>query len=163
MKYFLVILVVLSSCSLEKKLSRKQKRVNKLEYQIHEIKKELNLPLDTFLFSSDTVLIEKRTTKFDTIKLKCNENNEVVFFDNNEPLESGEIIRETETIYKDKIIQKDVLKTKKEIIYIEKKLSKKQLALLAIGFVTLLIGLMYALGSFAGFVIKLLINKKNLI
>ena len=163
MRYFLVILVVLSSCSLEKKLSRKQKRVNKLEYQIHEIKKELNLPLDTFLFSSDTFVIEKRTTKFDTIKLKCNENNEVVFFDNNEPLNDSEIVTETEYIEIEKIIQKDVLKTKKEIIYIEKKLNKKQLAIMAIGFVTLLIGLMYSLGSFAGFVIKLLINKKNLI
>ena len=163
MKYLILILVILSSCSLEKKLSRKQKRVNKLEYQIHEIKKELNLPLDTFLFSSDTVVIEKRTTKRDTVRLKCNENNEVVFFDNNEPLNDSEIVTETEYIEIEKIIQKDVLKNKKEIIYVEKKLSKKQLAIMAIGFVTLLIGLMYALGSFAGFVIKLLINKKNLI
>jgi hypothetical protein len=137
--------------------------VNKLEYQIHEIKKELNLPLDTFLFSSDTFVIEKRILKRDTVRLKCNENNEVVFFDNNEPVQDSEIVTETEYIEIEKIIQKDVLKTKKEIIYIEKKLNKKQLAIMAIGFVTLLIGLMYSLGSFAGFVIKLLINKKNLI
>jgi hypothetical protein len=162
MRYLILILVVFSSCSLEKRLYSKQRKVNKLEFQIHEIKKELNLPLDSVIFSSDTVVIEKRILKYDTIKLKCNERNEVVFFDNNEPVESGEIIRETETIYKDKIIQKDVLKTKKEIVYIEKKLNNKQLAVMAIGFVTILVGLMYALGSLAGFVIKLLINKKHL-
>jgi hypothetical protein len=164
MKYFVVaFFFILNSCSIEKKLIRKQKKVSKLEWQIDAIKKELNLPLDSTIINVDTFIIERKTTKFDTIKLKCNESNEVVFFDNNEPLNDSEIVTETEYIEIEKVIQKDVLKTKKEIIYIEKKLNKKQLALLAIGFVTLLIGLMYALGSFAGFIIKILINKKNLI
>jgi hypothetical protein len=159
MKY-LIILVILSSCSLQKKLYNKQKRVNKLEYQIHEIKKELNLPLDTFLFSSDTVVIEKRTTRYDTIKLKCDSNNRVVYIDN-EPLQGSEIIKETETIYKDRIIQKDVLKIKKEVIYKDREFEKKHMILMSFGFVTIILLLLYSFGKFAGLLIKL-INLKNL-
>jgi hypothetical protein len=159
MKY-LIILVILSSCSLQKKLYNKQKRVNKLEYQIHEIKKELNLPLDTFLFSSDTVVIEKRTTRYDTIKLKCDSNNRVVYIDN-EPLQGSEIIKETETIYKDRIIQKDVLKIKKEVIYKDREFEKKHMILMSFGFVTIILLLLYSFGKFAGLLIKLF-NLKNL-
>jgi predicted RND superfamily exporter protein len=159
MKY-LIILLILSSCSLEKKLSRKQKKVSKLEWQINAIKKELNLPLDTFLFSSDTIFLEKRSTKYDTIKLKCDSNNRVVYIDN-EPLQGSEIIKETETIYKDKIIQKDVLKIKKEVIYKNREFEKKHMILMAFGFVTIILLLLYSFGKFAGLLIKLF-NLKNL-
>ena len=159
MKY-LIILLILSSCSIEKKLYNKQRKVNKLEYQIHEIKKELNLPLDSVIFSSDTIFLEKRTTKYDTIKLKCDSNNKVVYIDN-EPLQGSEIIRETEYIEIDKIIQKDVVKVKKEIIYKEKEFEKKHMILMAFGFVTIILLLLYSFGKFAGLLIKLF-NLKNL-
>jgi hypothetical protein len=159
MKY-LIILLILSSCSIEKKLYNKQRKVNKLEYQIHEIKKELNLPLDSVIFSSDTIFLEKRTTKYDTIKLKCDSNNKVVYIDN-EPLQGSEIIKETEYIEVEKIIQKDVLKTKKEIIYKEKEFEKKHMILMAFGFVTIILLLLYSFGKFAGLLIKLF-NLKNL-
>jgi predicted RND superfamily exporter protein len=159
MKY-LIILLILSSCSLEKKLYNKQRKVNKLEFQIHEIKKELNLPLDSVIFSSDTIFLEKRTTKYDTIKLKCDSNNKVVYIDN-EPLQGSEIIKETEYIEVEKIIQKDVLKTKKEIIYKEKEFEKKHMILMAFGFVTIILLLLYSFGKFAGLLIKLF-NLKNL-
>jgi predicted RND superfamily exporter protein len=135
-------------------LSRKQKKVSKLEWQINAIKKELNLPLDTFLFSSDTIFLEKRSTKYDTIKLKCDSNNRVVYIDN-EPLQGSEIIKETETIYKDKIIQKDVLKIKKEVIYKNREFEKKHMILMAFGFVTIILLLLYSFGKFAGLLIKL--------
>jgi predicted RND superfamily exporter protein len=125
-----------------------------LEFQIHEIKKELNLPLDSVIFSSDTIFLEKRTTKYDTIKLKCDSNNKVVYIDN-EPLEGSEIIKETEYIEVEKIIQKDVLKTKKEIIYKEKEFEKKHMILMAFGFVTIILLLLYSFGKFAGLLIKL--------
>jgi predicted RND superfamily exporter protein len=131
-----------------------------LEYQIHEIKKELNLPLDSVIFSSDTIFLEKRTTKYDTIKLKCDSNNKVVYIDN-EPLQGSEIIKETEYIEVEKIIQKDVLKTKKEIIYKEKEFEKKHMILMAFGFVTIILLLLYSFGKFAGLLIKLF-NLKNL-
>jgi predicted RND superfamily exporter protein len=153
MKY-LIILLILSSCSIEKKLYNKQRKVNKLEFQIHEIKKELNLPLDSVIFSSDTIFLEKRSTKYDTIKLKCDSNNRVVYIDN-EPLQGSEIIKETETIYKDKIIQKDVLKIKKEVIYKNREFEKKHMILMAFGFVTIILLLLYSFGKFAGLLIKL--------
>jgi predicted RND superfamily exporter protein len=131
-----------------------------LEFQIHEIKKELNLPLDSVIFSSDTIFLEKRTTKYDTIKLKCDSNNKVVYIDN-EPLQGSEIIKETEYIEVEKIIQKDVLKTKKEIIYKEKEFEKKHMILMAFGFVTIILLLLYSFGKFAGLLIKLF-NLKNL-
>jgi predicted RND superfamily exporter protein len=159
MKY-LIILLILSSCSIEKKLYNKQRKVNKLEFQIHEIKKELNLPLDSVIFSSDTIFLEKRSTKYDTIKLKCDSNNRVVYIDN-EPLQGSEIIKETETIYKDKIIQKDVLKIKKEVIYKNREFEKKHMILMAFGFVTIILLLLYSFGKFAGLLIKLF-NLKNL-
>ena len=153
MKY-LIILLILSSCSIEKKLYNKQRKVNKLEYQIHEIKKELNLPLDSVIFSSDTIFLEKRTTKYDTIKLKCDSNNRVVYIDN-EPLQGSEVITEKETIYKDRIIQKDVLKIKKEVIYKNREFEKKHMILMAFGFVTIILLLLYSFGKFAGLLIKL--------
>jgi predicted RND superfamily exporter protein len=125
-----------------------------LEFQIHEIKKELNLPLDSVIFSSDTIFLEKRTTKYDTIKLKCDSNNKVVYIDN-EPLQGSEIIRETEYIEIDKIIQKDVVKVKKEIIYKDREFEKKHMILMAFGFVTIILLLLYSFGKFAGLLIKL--------
>jgi hypothetical protein len=161
MKYILIALVILSSCSLEKKLSRKQKRVNKLEYQIHEIKKELNLPLDTFLFSSDTFVIEKRILKRDTVKIKCDSNNRVVYVDNNEPLQGSEVITETEYVEVEKVIQKYVEKIKKEIIYKDRDYSKKEMILLAFGAVSIILLLMYSFGKFTQILIK--IFKPNII
>ena len=158
MKY-LIILVILSSCSLQKRLYNKQRKVNKLEYQIHQIKKELNLPLDTFLFSSDTIFLEKRSTKYDTIKLKCDSNNRVVYIDN-EPLQGSEIIKETEYIETEKIIQKDVLKIKKEVIYKDREFEKKHMILMSFGFVTIILLLLYSFGKFAGLLIKLFNLKK---
>jgi predicted RND superfamily exporter protein len=161
MKYLIFLFfIILSSCSLEKRLSIKQKKANKLDFEISELKKSLNLPLDTFLFSSDTIFLEKRTTKYDTIKLKCDSNNRVVYIDN-EPLQGSEIIKETEYIEVEKIIQKDVLKTKKEIIYKEKEFEKKHMILMAFGFVTIILLLLYSFGKFAGLLIKLF-NLKNL-
>jgi hypothetical protein len=160
MRYLIFILFMLGSCSLEKRLSIKQKKSNKLEFQIHEIKKELNLPLDSVIFSSDTIFLEKRTTKYDTIKLKCDSNNKVVYIDN-EPLQGSEIIKETEYIEIEKIIQKDVVKVKKEVIYKDKEFEKKHMILMAFGFVTIILLLLYSFGKFAGLLIKLF-NLKNL-
>jgi predicted RND superfamily exporter protein len=116
--------------------------------------------LDSVIFSSDTIFLEKRSTKYDTIKLKCDSNNRVVYIDN-EPLQGSEIIKETETIYKDKIIQKDVLKIKKEVIYKNREFEKKHMILMAFGFVTIILLLLYSFGKFAGLLIKLF-NLKNL-
>lgn len=162
MRYLVIILVLFSSCSIEKKLIRKQKKVEKLEWQIDQLKKELKLPLDSTIINVDTFVIERKTTKTDTIKLKCDSLNRVVYIDGTE-VDNGEIYYNTEYIDREKIINKEVEKKKKEIVYIEKKLNKKQLALIAIGFTTVLLGLMFAIGYSAGWVIKLLINKKNLV
>ncbi len=160
MKYLILIFFILSSCSLEKRLSIKQKKANKLEFQIHEIKKELNLPLDSTIINVDTFVIERKTTRYDTVRLKCDSNNRVVYI-HNEPLQGSEVITEKETIYKDRIIQKDVLKTKKEIIYKDREFEKKHMILMAFGFVTIILLLLYSFGKFAGLLIKLF-NLKNL-
>lgn len=162
MRYLVLILVIFASCSTQSKLIRKQKRVNKLEFQIEQLKKELNLPLDSTIINVDTFVLERKIIKRDTVKLKCDSFNRVVFLDDQE-LDNSEIIYETEYIDREIVVKKNVEKKKKEIVYIEKKLNNKQLALIAIGFVTVLIGLMYVIGFSAGWIIKLLINKKNLV
>ncbi len=160
MKYILIALVLLSSCSLQKKLYNKQRKVNKLEFEIHEIKKELNLPLDSVIFSSDTVVIEKRTTKFDTIKLKCNERNEVVFF-NDTIVKDGEVIVQTEYIDRERIVENEVLKVKKEIIYKDREIPNKEKVLMAFGLVAIILLLLYSFGKFTGLLIRMF-NLKNI-
>lgn len=162
MKYFVLAFLFITSCSTQSKLIKKQKRVNKLEWQIEQLKKELNLPLDSSIINVDTFVFERKIIKRDTIKLKCDSFNRVVYLDG-ENLENSEVIYETEYIDREVVVQKNIEKKKKEIVFVEKKLNNKQLALIAIGFVTVLIGLMYVIGFSAGWIIKLLINKKNLI
>lgn len=162
MKYIILfILFIFTSCSLEKRLSIKQRKVNKLDFEISEIKKQLSLPLDSTIVKTDTLIFVKESVKRDTLKLECDEEGNVILHDT--ILKDGQIITENQFVETEKVIQNDVLKTKKEIVYVEKKLNNKQLALIAIGFVTVLIGLMYVIGYSAGFLIRLLINKKHLV
>ena len=162
MKYFVVaFFFILSSCSLEKRLYSKQKRVNKLDFQIHEIKKELNLPLDSVIFSSDTIIVEKRIVKRDTVRLKCDSNNRVVYIENNEPLQGSEVITETEYIEVEKVIQKDVEKVRREIIFKDREIPNKEKVLMAFGLVAIILLLLYSFGKFAGLLIKMF-NLKNI-
>jgi hypothetical protein len=159
MRYLILILVVLSSCSLEKRLYSKQRKVNKLEFEIHEIKKELNLPLDSVIFSSDTILIEKRIVKRDTIKTKCDSFGNVII--NDTIVKDGDIVFETEYIDRERIVENEVLKVKKEIIYKDREIPNKEKVLMAFGLVAIILLLLYSFGKFTGLLIRMF-NLKNI-
>jgi hypothetical protein len=133
--------------------------VNKLDFKIHEIKKELGLPLDTFLFSSDTVLIEKRIVKRDTIKSKCDSFGNVII--NDTIVRDGDIVFETEYIDRERIVENEVLKVKKEIIYKDREIPNKEKVLMAFGLVAIILLLLYSFGKFTGLLIRMF-NLKNI-
>lgn len=154
MKYFVLAFLFVSSCSTQSKLIRKQKRVNKLEFQIHQLKKELNLPLDSMIINIDTFVLERKIIKRDTIKLKCDSFNRVVYL-NGETLDNSEVIYQTEYVDREKVIQKDVEKIKKEIIYKDRDYTKKEMILMAFGAVSIILLLMYSFGKFATILINI--------
>jgi hypothetical protein len=144
----------LTSCSSQKQLIRKQKKANKLEFEINELKKELNLPLDSTIIRLDTIISIDSFVKYDTIKLKCNDSNEVVYITGEKT--NGEIITKTKYIYKDKIINKEVGKVKKEIVFKEKEFKKYQIVLMGFGFIVVIGILFYLITNFAFLVMKYL-------
>lgn len=154
MKKLLVLLLILTSCSSQKQLIRKQKKANKLEFEINELKKELNLPLDSTIIRLDTIISIDSVIKYDTIKLKCNDSNEVVYITGEKT--NGEIITKTKYIYKDKIINKEVGKVKKEIVFKEKEFKKYQIVLMGFGFIVVIGILFYLITNFAFLVMKYL-------
>jgi hypothetical protein len=154
MKKLLVLLLILASCSSQKQLIRKQKKANKLEFEINELKKELNLPLDSTIIRLDTIISIDSVIKYDTIKLKCNDSNEVVYITGEKT--NGEIITKTKYIYKDKIINKEVGKVKKEIVFKEKEFKKYQIVLMGFGFIVVIGILFYLITNFAFLVMKYL-------
>jgi len=154
MKKLLVLLLILTSCSSQKQLIRKQKKANKLEFEINELKKELNLPLDSTIIRLDTIISIDSVIKYDTIKLKCNDSNEVVYITGEKT--NGEIITKTKYIYKDKIINKEVGKVKKEIVYKEKEFKNYQIVLMGFGFIVVIGILFYLITNFAFLVMKYL-------
>jgi hypothetical protein len=154
MKKLLVLLLILASCSSQKQLIRKQKKANKLEFEINELKKELNLPLDSTIIRLDTIISIDSVIKYDTIKLKCNDSNEVIYITGEKT--NGEIITKTKYIYKDKIINKEVGKVKKEIVYKEKEFKKYQIVLMGFGFIVVIGILFYLITNFSFLVMKYL-------
>jgi hypothetical protein len=152
MKKLLVLVLILASCSSQKQLIRKQKKANKLEFEINELKKELNLPLDTTIIKLDTIISIDSVTKYDTIKLKCNDSNQVVYITGQKT--NGEIITKTKYIYKDKIINKEIGTVKKEIIYKEKEFNKTQMILMGVGFLATIILIFYFIGNLSFFIIR---------
>lgn len=154
MKYLILLAILLSSCSLEKKLSKKQSKVNKLEFEISEIKKELGLPLDSTIIKFDTIINIDSFIKYDTIKIRCNDSNEVVYINGQKT--NGEIITKTKYIYKDKIINKEVGKVKKEIIYKEKEFKKYQIILIGIGYFVVIALFFYLITNFSFIFARLL-------
>ncbi len=154
MKKLLVLLLILASCSSQKQLIRKQKKANKLEFEINELKKELNLPLDSTIIRLDTIISIDSVIKYDTIKLKCNDSNEVVYITGEKT--NGEIITKTKYIYKDKIINKEVGKVKKEIVFKEKEFKKYQIVLMGFGFIVVIGILFYLITNFSFLVMKYL-------
>jgi hypothetical protein len=154
MKKLLVLLFILASCSSQKQLIRKQKKANKLEFEINELKKELNLPLDSTIIRLDTIISIDSVIKYDTIKLKCNDSNEVVYITGEKT--NGEIITKTKYIYKDKIINKEVGKVKKEIVFKEKEFKKYQIVLMGFGFIVVIGILFYLITNFSFLVMKYL-------
>jgi hypothetical protein len=154
MKKLLVLLLILASCSSQKQLIRKQKKANKLEFEINELKKELNLPLDSTIIRLDTIISIDSVIKYDTIKLKCNDSNEVVYITGEKT--NGEIITKTKYIYKDKIINKEVGKVKKEIVYKEKEFKNYQIVLMGFGFIVVIGILFYLITNFSFLVMKYL-------
>jgi hypothetical protein len=154
MKKLLVLLLILASCSSQKQLIRKQKKANKLEFEINELKKELNLPLDSTIIRLDTIISIDSVIKYDTIKLKCNDSNEVIYITGEKT--NGEIITKTKYIYKDKIINKEVGKVKKEIVFKEKEFKKYQIVLMGFGFIVVIGILFYLITNFAFLVMKYL-------
>ena len=154
MKKLLVLLLILASCSSQKQLIRKQKKANKLEFEINELKKELNLPLDSTIIRLDTIISIDSVIKYDTIKLKCNDSNEVIYITGEKT--NGEIITKTKYIYKDKIINKEVGKVKKEIVYKEKEFKKYQIVLMGFGFIVVIVILFYLITNFSFLVMKYL-------
>lgn len=155
-KILILFVIFLAGCSTLKKLEKKQKKVNKLEFEIMELKKELGLPLDSEIIKLDTFITERRSVKFDTIKLKCDSNNNVVYKESNKPLEQSEVVTKTEYITKDKIINKIVEKVKKEIIYKDKDFQKKHLILMAFGLVAIIILLGYGFAKISQILIKII-------
>lgn len=154
MKKLLVLLLILASCSSQKRLINKQKKANKLEFEINELKKELGLPLDSTIIKLDTIVNIDSVIKYDTIKLKCNDSNQVVYIDGKKT--NGEIITKTKYIYKDKIINKEVGKVKKEIIYKEKELKNYQIVLIGVGFIVVIMLFFYLITNFSFLVMKFL-------
>lgn len=154
MKKLLVLLLILASCSSQKRLINKQKKANKLEFEINELKKELGLPLDSTIIKLDTIINIDSFTKYDTIKLKCNDSNEVVYINGKKT--NGEIITKTKYIYKDKIINKEVGKVKKEIVFKEKEFKKYQIVLMGVGFIVVIMLSFYLITNFSFLVTKFL-------
>ena len=154
MKKLLVLLLILASCSSQKRLINKQKKANKLEFEINELKKELGLPLDSTIIKLDTIINIDSVTKYDTIKLKCNDSNEVVYINGKKT--NGEIITKTKYIYKDKIINKEVGKVKKEIVFKEKEFKKYQIVLMGVGFIVVIMLFFYLITNFSFLVMKFL-------
>lgn len=154
MKKLLVLLLILASCSSQKRLINKQKKANKLEFEINELKKELGLPLDSTIIKLDTIINIDSFTKYDTIKLKCNDSNEVVYIDGKNT--NGEIITKTKYIYKDKIINKEVGKVKKEIVFKEKEFKNYQIVLMGVGFIVVIMLFFYLITNFSFLVMKFL-------
>lgn len=152
MKKLLVLLLILASCSSQKRLINKQKKANKLEFEINELKKELGLPLDSTIIKLDTIINIDSVIKYDTIKLKCNDSNEVVYIDGKKT--NGEIITKTKYIYKDKIINKEVGKVKKEIVFKEKEFKKYQIVLMGVGFIVVIMLFFYLITNFSFLVMK---------
>lgn len=154
MKKLLVLLLILASCSSQKRLINKQKKANKLEFEINELKKELGLPLDSTIIKLDTIINIDSFTKYDTIKLKCNDSNEVVYIDGKKT--NGEIITKTKYIYNDKIINKEVGKVKKEIVFKEKEFKNYQIVLMGVGFIVVIMLFFYLITNFSFLVMKFL-------
>ena len=154
MKKLFVLLLILTSCSSQKRLINKQKKANKLEFEINEIKKELGLPLDSTIIRLDTIINIDSFTKYDTIKLKCNDSNEVVYINGKKT--NGEIITKTKYIYKDKIINKEVGKVKKEIVFKEKEFKNYQIVLMGVGFIVVIMLFFYLITNFSFLVMKFL-------
>jgi len=154
MKKLLVLLLILASCSSQKRLINKQKKANKLEFEINEIKKELGLPLDSTIIRLDTIINIDSVIKYDTIKLKCNDSNEVVYINGKKT--NGEIITKTKYIYKDKIINKEVGKVKKEIVFKEKEFKNYQIVLMGVGFIVVIMLFFYLITNFSFLVMKFL-------
>lgn len=152
MKKLLVLLLILASCSSQKRLINKQKKANKLEFEINEIKKELGLSLDSTIIRLDTIINIDSVIKYDTIKLKCNDSNQVVYITGQKT--NGEIITKTKYIYKDRIINKEIGKVKKEIIFKEKEFNKSQIVLMGIGLISILLVSFYFIGNFGFFLIR---------
>lgn len=154
MKKLLVLLLILASCSSQKRLINKQKKANKLEFEINELKKELGLPLDSTIIKLDTIINIDSVTKYDTIKLKCNDSNQVVYIDGKKT--NGEIITKTKYIYQDKIINKEVGKVKKEIVFKEKEFKNYQIVLMGVGFIVVIMLFFYLITNFSFLVMKFL-------
>ena len=152
MKKLLVLLLILASCSSQKRLINKQKKANKLEFEINELKKELGLPLDSTIIKLDTIINIDSITKYDTIKLKCNDSNQVVYIDGQKT--NGEIITKTKYIYKDKIINKEVGKVKKEIVFKEKEFKNYQIVLMGVGFIVVIMLFFYLITNFSFLAMK---------
>jgi hypothetical protein len=112
------------------------------------------LPLDSTIIRLDTIISIDSVIKYDTIKLKCNDSNEVVYITGEKT--NGEIITKTKYIYKDKIINKEVGKVKKEIVYKEKEFKNYQIVLMGFGFIVVIGILFYLITNFSFLVMKYL-------